>query len=1410
MVRLSRTGKKILLAVAAFIIMLALGLSCMYTPLQVAVAASSSSVTKYYTDYDSLDDALAAAEQMTEDTAEEGDILLKNRNNALPLSGSEWVSVFGVSADELIGAASTSGTSTASGGGDTVAEVLENAGFNVNPTLASYYDNQSATIGSEDTTFNGKVVSSLSVYSDVAVVLLARTGAEMSDCDTIINEAAGTSLLGEEDSDTHAALGTSNGTEMKHYLMLTDSERELLELAKSKCEKVVVVLNTSQAMEVEELRDDDGIDAIINIDRPGEGGLAALASILKGDVNPSGGLVDEWNTDFTADPTWYNVIDNSQTADLGAGDNTYMNEAGNADGTYTDDDGNTVDVIGDSGGYHGVDYEEGIYLGYRFYETYYYDMYDIDADAAQEWWDENVTYPFGYGLSYTTFSYETDGIYSDEDLTDKLTGDLSEAFASTVSEAAEVETVYIPVTVTNTGDVAGKKTVQVYVTAPYSDDSLTEKAAVSLVGFVKTDTIKPGASQTVTVPVNVQDMASWYSYQVQSDETSGAYILEAGEYTLRIMEDSHYDRSTTLADDGSYYVTDSEGTKAVECYAEETFSIDTLTVLEQDDYSGLQVSSLFTDGLNSNGDGMDGDSAVTDSNFGNVRTADMMADDESGMTTMTRNSTITSADTASYTGTSVPSTGDSGVSKTVNGFDLSFPVAPQTEDLTFKNNVLFNWSYWDNYAASSAYEGYNDSYELFNEYYANDDDAGYVWSQTSVPDGWSQVKGTLGLYAITGGDAERSSETNTYYKYASSKEDNTLMFADMCGLDYDDEAWDTFLNQLTYDELCQVNTFCGYGTVNIDSVEKAGTSDKDGPNSINSTFQCTSESLLAATWNTEIAELRGIIIGNICLLTGIQGWYGVGADMHRSPFSGRNNEYYAQDGYLGGVIGAAQTQGVQSKGVICYVKHTLMNDQETDRACLFAWCDEQAMREVYIKTFQMIFQEGETKAAMTAYGRISGKSNTNNTNLSVELYQNEWGSNAYLVTDGYTDWNQRTNPDIMVRAGAQTILKSDRFEHLSGQTDIDDGSQPTGGFYLEGELLPDGNYATEDGVYLVETDDEGNTVYELSYTQWYCVREMAHSVLYQVANSCGQYNGYSSLDIESETLVATESVSASDLTVSISSYIDDDSSATYAISDGELPDGLTLDETTGEISGTPTETGTFEFTVTYTIDGWIEGSVTYTLVVDTAIYVTAESDSLETAEVGTEFYAELTSDVYTSAEYSSLEYSLADGSELPDGLELSTDGVLSGTPTTAGTYTFTVVLTATSESSSGGGWGTYPAVSTYGSGWGGGTTTYTCETTFTIIVLGEEADDDDGDELTIEDLEEEIAALEDELEESISSLEESISSIESSVSTLSESISSDGESSGNGLAVAGLVVGIVAIVGVLACAAYVVIVARKK
>ncbi len=1409
MAKFRKAGKRGAIAAVACAATLALSFSSLTGPLAVMAdaAGSEGKLTKYYTDFNSLEETLVAAERHTEETVAEGATLLKNANNALPMSGNAAVSVLGVSSDSLVGTAATgSFASDTAGGGDTVAGVLEDAGFNVNPTLKNFYDIQGTTMGSEVTNFNGQVKGSFRMYNDAAIVVFSRTGGEGSDASRITSEKAGTNLLGEADTESHVALAqdapssdegqggpqtqaaAAESNTYKHYLMLTDSERELLKIANDNFKKVIVVLNTSNAMEIKELRDWEGVDAIINVDRPGEGGLNALPKLLTGEVNPSGGLVDEWYSDFTADPTWYNFGDNSQSRAYAAGQNDYMNEEGATSGKLADG----TDVIGDTEGFHGVDYEEGIYLGYKYYETYYTDMYAVDPEAAEQWWEDNVTYPFGYGLSYTTFTFKSNGIFTDASLKTELAEEgVADLFASTADKAAKVSKLYIPVTVTNTGDMAGKKTVQIYVTAPYDDGSKVEKSAVTLVGYAKTDIIQPGASDQVVVEVNVQDMASWFSFYEQEDETGGAYIMESGEYILRIMEDSHYDLSGDNA-----------------CYAEEKFTLDKDIALEQDDYSGLQVSSLFTDGLNSNGEGVDGETAVNDSNFGNIRTADMMKDGESGMTSMTRSKSVSATNTSingnvtNYTGVAVP-TKPEGVTATVNGFDLSFPEAPTMDDLTFKNEALDNWSFWDNYAVSSTYKGVNDATATYSKYYVNDDDAGYVWSRTSVPAGWEQAKGTKTQYVNEGANGDKGNQT--IWMYTSSG--NEITFADMGGLDYDDPLWDTFLNQLTYDELCYVNTYCGYGTGNINSIDKDLTVDRDGPNSINREFQMAAESLLSATWNTELAEERGILIANIALITGFHGWYAPGADTHRSPFSGRNNEYFSQDGLQGGYMGAALTQGVQSRGVVCYAKHALMNDQETDRGCLFTWCDEQAMRENYMKNFQMIFQEGESKAGMTAYGRIAGISNTNNTNLSIELYQNEWGSHAYFVTDGYIGWNQRTNPDMMVRAGNQTILTTANTEYLSGQTDPTTGNQTTGGFYKKGEALPDGTTAAAEGVYIAQAGANGATVYEISYTQWYCVREMAHGVLFQQANSAGQFNGYAGLEVKGGELKATESVST-ELSVALNS-VDADSFVTYSAQG--LPAGLSIDKNTGEITGKPESAGTFNVTVNYTIDGWIPKSANYTMVVDAAIKATAESDDFSKAQVGVEFYAELTSEVYNTDSYDSVKYEISEGA-LPKGVTLSENGEIVGTPEESGTFTFTVKLTAENEDQGGG----KGDKGDKGRGKGdSGSSAETATTTFTMIVANAGGEiEQPGPELTLEDLQAQIDALKEgiataddikDLQAQLDALEaaepdvtaEDIADLQAQIDELKEAGSGCSGSVGTGFAAAGSLLAIAAAAGVV-------------
>mgnify|MGYP002802509927 CR=1 FL=1 len=1255
MAKQKKTAKKIT-ALLALSISLAVGTTSLGTSLLTfADEVSKSYEGKYYTDYDSMEDAKKAAEDLTRELAQEGDVLLKNKDNALPLSGKEWVSVFGVTSDNLIGASDSSGafSGSSSASDTTVADALEAAGFKVNPTLKEFYKNDTSELGDEDTTFNGQVKNSFGLYNDVAFIVLSREGGEGSDASRVTEETVKGSeddhkaLLKKEASDGETGPQAEEDEYYKHSLMLTDSEEELIAMVKSQFKKVVVITNTSNPMEIDDLKNDDEIDGIIHIGRPGVGGLDGLADILIGKVSPSGGLVDEWMTDFTADPTWYNFGNNNQTKGYngtGAGSSKYKHE----DGAATGSEGHSTAYEG-SEGYYGIDYEEGIYLGYKYYETVYTEIAEGNLtytdgelakpaqkntegaiEQANAWWNDSVTYQFGYGLSYTSFSFNVKGLYTDKDCTTELGENVEAAkFNSSVGSEAQVKKLYVPVEVKNTGNYAGKKTVQVYVTAPYTPGGV-EKSAVVLVGFAKTDELKPGETQTVTVEFNVQDMASWDSNAENDDGTKGHYILDAGEYIVRAMEDSHYDYATEVADEN-------------DAYDEARFQLTGKANLCLDDFSGNAVKDLFTTGEN---DVTSGDAVkVDDLNYGNVRTADMMKDGKSGMTVLSR---------ADMVGT--------------------FPEAPTENDLVFKDNVLANWAFWDNFTVSNkgvddngnpttdGGKTYYDREKAEGTYDAQknyvNDKKGDPWYKTKeqIPEGWTQATGVY--------DEDHMVQNNRtellFPMWVSEAKDSPIKYKDMYNVEWDDPKWDDFLNQLTYDELCTVVEFGGYSTVDIASVGKVKTEDSDGPNNWDSSHCWCSEDIIASTFNVELAEKQGRIMGNIGLLkdpTSTQtGWYGPGADIHRSPFSGRNNEYYSQDSLHSGYMAAAVIQGVQSKGIVCYVKHCFMNDQESNRGNLFTWATEQSMRETYTKSFQMALQEGGSKGAMVGYGRLGGLSNTNNYNLSTELYQNQWGTHASFVTDGYIGWKVRTDPDMMVRSGNVFELYTTPFvEYLSGEWDA------------------------EKGTVVVEGQE--------SYTQWYCVRMCAKSVLYNTANTVGQRNGYSELTINGSALTNGMEGVKYEASVSIASVLDSDSTAKASVSAGKLPKGLTLDGVTGTISGTPEEIGDFNFTVSYVIDGFITETAEYSIKVESALKLDEDGDKLDEMKVGQEFMTKIISSEFTKDKYDSLEYKVKSGT-LPEGVTLSNseDGgaVIQGTPTEAGTYTVVVELTAKKSGGGGG------------------------------------------------------------------------------------------------------------------------------
>lgn len=433
-----------------------------------------------------------------EEIAAEGSVLLKNENSTLPLrEGNRKVNVFGWSSTSPIYGGTGSGSVDTSQA-VTLLDGLKNAGIEYNEDLVKFYQNFRTerpliAIRAQDWTVpeptlneyeQAGIFESAKKFSDTAIVVVSRSGGEGADIATSIAESTGVETQKLADGrEVPVGLVSSEYEDdidaEKHYLELSNREKAMLERVKSEFENVIVVVNVSNTMELGFI-EDEAIDSVLWIGAPGQTGFISLGKILTGEVNPSGRTVDTYLYDLKSDPTYNNI-----------GRHHYI---GTDDLFQTGLDPSLRD------GYQFVDYREGIYLGYRFFETYYLNN--------EEGYQKAVQFPFGYGLSYTDFSKKIEQFNVDND---KITVD---------------------VTVTNTGDVAGKEVVQLYNTAPYNEGGI-EKSHVELIAFDKTDELAPGSSTTLEFIIPLENLAS-YDYKYEK-----AYVLESGQYEVKLMEDAH-------------------------------------------------------------------------------------------------------------------------------------------------------------------------------------------------------------------------------------------------------------------------------------------------------------------------------------------------------------------------------------------------------------------------------------------------------------------------------------------------------------------------------------------------------------------------------------------------------------------------------------------------------------------------------------------------------------------------------------------------------------------------------------------------------------------------------------------------------------------------------------------------------
>lgn len=810
-------------------------------------------------------EAFANAQEVNLKLAEEGFVLLKNENAALPMNKGARISVFSKNSVNL------SYGGSGSGGFDTsnnknLYESLNDAGFVTNPTLKRFYessqsgpvrtanssdldngDNQKiATAETPQSKYTDAVKNSYADYSDAALVVITRIGGEGFD-------------LPRYQGNSEGAVSPDS-----HYLELDQNEIDLLTaVTDGTFKRVVVVFNTPSSFEATFLKDSayaafaDKIDAAVWIGFTGSNGITALGEILNGDVNPSGRLVDTWAADFTKNPSFVNF----------------------GTGCLPD----TTDKY-DGGMYYSVDYEEGIYVGYRYYET-------RGETDGEDWYNANVVYPFGYGLSYTTFDWTV--------------GDAS---------ASEIElgtTITVPVTVKNTGSVAGKEVVQLYASAPYTLGGI-EKAHKVLVGFAKTKLLQPGESETVTVSFDPYSAAS-YDYRDANSNGFSGYELEAGEYTLYVSRNAH----------------ESEKAIALNLAADVQIGTDPTTDSE--------VVNRYTDSE----DFLDSDWQL-----------DAM---------------LSRAD-----------------------WEGTWPT-PQTAQQHAGTDRLYE--------------------EIRSEEHNNPTD----FDSEEYP--WFGEEPTLTLR-----DLLPSAEAEGYEPVVS----------------YDDERWEELMMGCDEEEMIALINNGAYHTLAMENVGLPATIHGDGPSGftcfmskeqVNGTCQYVSEPVMASTWNINLMNELGEAIGEEGTIgdkaTGqpYSSIYAPGVNIHRSPFGGRCSEYFSEDPFISGMMGAAEVQGIQSRGVLPTVKHFVANEQETHRSIGgdLSWLSEQALREIYLKPFEYTVKLGETRGIMTSFNRIGTRWTGGDYRLLTEILRNEWGFNGLVICD-FNTIPQYMIPRMMFYAGGSLDL----------------------------------------------------------------------------------------------------------------------------------------------------------------------------------------------------------------------------------------------------------------------------------------------------------------------------------------------------------------------------------------------------
>ena len=860
-------------------------------------------------------EATAESKELNEKISEEGIVLLRNENNALPLTEAELkkVNVFGWSSSPGGWVCGSDGSAASNSGNSRLKvkgllSVFDDPEVNIeyNKELTEMYTNFCDSRAKQGSGLlralsgnpnyfmliepprsaydamgqNGKtILENAKDFSDTAIVVISRLGGE--GCDLPFKQIKNDTGKKVQASSTDLVIDDS-----RTYLDVSTEEEAMLQMVRESFKKVIVIVNSCNEMNLSYL-EDYNIDACLTMNGLGENGAYAIPKLLSGKVNPSGKTTSIHSYDLTTNPSFINS------------------------GAQTASSGYTV-------------YAEDIYIGYKWYET---------ADAEGYWnnvdnkygkgYEGVVQYPFGYGLSYSQFEWS---VVSVEGKTKD--GKIINIGDDFVNEETEFT---VKVRVTNKSDVPGRDVVELYYTPPYYKNQI-EKSAVNLLAFAKTEVLEKNQSQVVELTFTGYDMASYDCYDKNTNRNVG-YELDRGDYKLSLRTDSH-----TTADFKD---------------AEFSFKLNKTVRISSDPSTNYRVTNRFT-------------------NY------DIIAKQEDG--------TFQTQNIKAYANNAIDGSDADGSNVTYltrNNFAGTFP---KTKERNRTGKAV-------NEANTYVYDKYD---------------------KNAIPEINQGQNKTQHLLYVTesGGKASKSQLTSG----VGIKPNKDLILE--LGSDYNNPKWEELLNQMTVDELSTLVNRGGYCTLAIESIGKKHMLENDGPSGLNrhnmeidnTTSQTINRSgwtmfampnVIGTSWNSYLAYSYGKSIGTEGVSVGVTGWYAPGANMQRSPFDGRNSEYYSEDSYLSGVMAAETSKGAMSMGMNVYVKHFAVNETETHRTGLKTWLTEQALREIYLRPFEISVKRGKANGMMSSFNKLGSTWTGGNYALMTEILRNEWGFKGAVVTDYY-------------------------------------------------------------------------------------------------------------------------------------------------------------------------------------------------------------------------------------------------------------------------------------------------------------------------------------------------------------------------------------------------------------------------